>query len=160
MLFASCNTSKKVVTDKSEMNKSTIEQEYTQQEENVSSSVLAIDSSQVDKDIIAEFEINRTTVVKSDSTTIKETIKGKVKSNSKEKKAVSEVKKNSVNKINQADKTKAKFDVEKKEDTKISKKTNSSRIWWYLAIGTAVAALLWLNKKKISKWLIRLIRGK
>lgn len=160
MLMASCNTSKKVTTDKSEILKSTIEQEASKQEENASSSVIVVDSSQVDEEAISEFEITRTTVVKPDSTTIKETIKGKVKSNSKEQKAVTAIKTDSINKTNQEDKLKAKIDTEKKESTKISKKSNSTRIWWYLGFGAAVVALLWINKGKISKWLVRLIRGK
>lgn len=159
-LIISCSTSKKVATNKIEVDKSIIEQEALKQEENASNSVLVVDSSQVDKDVIAEFEINRTTVIKPDSTTIKETIKGNVKSQSKEKKAVSGVKTDSLNKTNQEDKLKAKIDTEKKEATKIRKKTRSINIWWYLGLGAIVVGLLWLNKGKISKWLVRLIRGK
>lgn len=160
VLLISCNTSKKITTDKSEVLKSTIEQESTKQEENASSYVVVVDSSQVDKDVVAEFEINRTTVIKPDSTTIKETIKGKVKSNSKEQKAVTAIKTDSINKTNQEDKLKAKIDTEKKESTKISKKSNGSRIWWYVGMGAVTAVLVWLNKRKIFKWLVRLIRGK
>lgn len=159
LLISGCSTSKKVTTDKSEVNKSTIEQESTKKEMNASSSVIVVDSSQVDKDVIAEFEITRTTVVKSDVTTIQESIKGIVKSNSKEKKAVSAVKKDSINKTNNTDKLKAKIDTEKKEATKIRKKTRSINIWWYLGLGAIVVVLLWLNKGKISKWLIRFIGG-
>jgi hypothetical protein len=159
MLLASCNTSKKVATNKIEVDKSIIEQESTKQEVNESSSVIIVDSSQVDKDIVSEYEINRTTIIKPDSTTIKETIKVKVKSQSKEKKAVSGVKTDSINKTNQEDKLKAKIDTEKKESTKISKKSNGSRIWWYVGMGAVTAVLVWLNKGKISKWLIRFIGG-
>lgn len=159
MLLASCNTSKKVATSKVEVDKSTIEQESTKKEMNASSSVIVVDSSQVDKDVIAEFEITRTTVVKPDCTTIKESIKGIVKSNSKEKKAVTAIKTDSINKTNQEDKLKAKIDTEKKEATKIRKKTRSINIWWYLGLGAIVVVLLWLNKGKISKWLIRFIGG-
>ena len=149
VLLISCNTSKKVTTDKSEVLKSTIEQESTKQEENASSSVVVVDSSQVDEEIITEFEITRTTVIKPDSTTIKETIKGNVKSQSKEKKAVSGVKTDSLNKTNQEDKLKAKIDTEKKEATKIRKKTRSINIWWYLGLGAIVVGLLWLNKFEV-----------
>ncbi len=160
LIISGCSTSKKVTTDKSEVNKSTIEQESTKKEMNASGSVIVVDSSQVDKDVIAEFEITRTTVVKPDSTTIKESIKGIVKSNSKEKKAVTAIKTDSINKTNKTDKLKAKIDTEKKEATKIRKKTRSINIWWYLGLGAIVVVLLWLNKGKISKWLVRLIRGK
>lgn len=160
LLISGCSTSKKVTTDKSEVNKSTIEQESTKKEMNASSSVIVVDSSQVDKDVIAEFEITRTTVVKPDVTTIQESIKGIVKSNSKVKKAVTAIKTDSINKTNQEDKLKAKIDTEKKESTKISKKSNGSRIWWYVGMGAVTAVLVWLNKRKISKWLVRLIRGK
>lgn len=154
-LIISCSTSKKVATNKIEVDKSIIEQEALKQEENASNSVLVVDSSQVDKDVIAEFEINRTTVIKLDSTTIKETIKGKVKSNSKEKKAVTAIKTNSINKTNQADKTKSKVDKKKVEDIKETKKINSTRTWWYLGLGAAATVLIWLNKRKIIKWIIR-----
>lgn len=160
ILLISCNTSKKITTDKSEVLKSTIEQESTKKEMNASSSVIVVDSSQVDEETISEFEITRTTVVKPDSTTIKETIKGKVKSNSKEQKAVTAIKTDNINKTNQEDKLKAKIDTEKKEATKISKKSNSTRIWWYLGIGAIMAALIWFNKGKIYKWLVKIIRGK
>lgn len=160
ILLSSCNTSKKVATSKVEVDKSTIEQESTKQEMNASNSVLVVDSSQVDKDVVAEFEITRTTVVKPNSTTIKETIKGKVKSHSKEQKAVTAIKTDSINKTNQEDKLKTKIDTEKKEATKISKKSNGSRIWWYVGLGAVTAVLVWLNKRKIFKWLVRLIRGK
>ncbi len=159
VLLISCSTSKKVATEKSEVNKSTIEQESTKREMNASSSVVIVDSSQVDKDVVAEFEINRITVVKPDSTTIKETIKGKVTSKSKEKKAVGEVKKDSISNINQSSKKKAKIDIKKKEDTKISKKVNGNRMWWYLGLGALTVALFWFNKGKIIKWIIRIIRG-
>lgn len=159
VLIISCSTSKKVATNKVEVDKSTIEQEASKQEENASSSVLVVDSSQVDEETISEFEITRTTVIKPDSTTIKETIKGKVKSQSKEKKAVSEVKKDNITKTNQEDRLKAKIDTKKTEETKISKKSNSTRIWWYLAIGAIIAALIWFNRGKIWKWLIRFIGG-
>lgn len=154
-LIISCSTSKKVATNKIEVDKSIIEQEALKQEENASNSVLVVDSSQVDKDVIAEFEINRTTVIKLDSTTIKETIKGKVKSNSKEKKAVTAIKTDSINKTNQADKTKSKVDKKKIEDIKEAKKINSTRTWWYLGLGTTAAVLIWLNKRKIIKWIIK-----
>ena len=159
LLISGCSTSKKVATSKVEVDKSTIEQESTKKEMNASSSVIVVDSSQVDKDVIAEFEITRTTVVKPDSTTIKETIKGQVKSQRKEKKAVSEVKKDSINKTNNTDKLKAKIETEKKEATKIRKITRSINIWWYLGFGAIIAALIWFNRGKISKWLVRLIRG-
>lgn len=154
-LIISCSTSKKVATNKIEVDKSIIEQEALKQEENASNSVLVVDSSQVDKDVIAEFEINRTTVIKLDSTTIKETIKGKVKSNSKEKKAVTAIKTDSINKTNQADKTKSKVDKKKIEDIKEAKKINSTRTWWYLGLGATAAVLIWLNKRKIIKWIIK-----
>ena len=157
LLISGCSTSKKVATSKVEVDKSTIEQESTKKEMNASSSVIVVDSSQVDKDVIAEFEITRTTVVKSDVTTIQESIKGIVKSNSKEKKAVTAIKTDSINKTNQEDKLKTKIDTEKKEATKISKKSNGSRIGRYLGLGAIVVVLLWLNKGKISKWLIRFI---
>ena len=155
VLIISCSTSKKVATNKIEVDKSIIEQEALKQEENASNSVLVVDSSQVDKDVIAEFEINRTTVIKLDSTTIKETIKGKVKSNSKEKKAVTAIKTDSINKTNQADKTKSKVDKKKVEDIKETKKINSTRTWWYLGLGATAAVLIWLNKRKIIKWIIK-----
>lgn len=154
-LIISCSTSKKVATNKIEVDKSIIEQEALKQEENASNSVLVVDSSQVDKDVIAEFEINRTTVIKLDSTTIKETIKGKVKSNSKEKKAVTAIKTDSINKTNQADKTKSKVDKKKVEDIKETKKINSTRTWWYLGLGAVATVLIWLNKRKIIKWIIK-----
>ncbi|NCB02920.1 MAG: hypothetical protein EOM67_12235 [Spirochaetia bacterium] len=160
VLIISCSTSKKVATNKIEVDKSIIEQEALKQEENASNSVLVVDSSQVDKDVIAEFEINRTTVICPDSTTIKETIKGKVKSQSKEKKAVSEVKRNSLSNVIQASNQKTKIDIKKEEDIKETKKINSTRAWWYLGLGAVIAVLLWFNKEKISKWLVRLIRGK
>ena len=56
-------------------------------------------------------------------------------------------------------KLKAKIDTEKKEAAKIRKKTRSINIWWYLGLGAIVVVLLWLNKGKISKWLIRFIGG-
>lgn len=154
-LIISCSTSKKVATNKIEVDKSIIEQEALKQEENASNSVLVVDSSQVDKDVIAEFEINRTTVIKPDSTTIKETIKGKVKSQSKEKKAVSEVKRNSLSNVIQASNQKTKVDKKKVEDIKEAKKINSTRTWWYLGLGAVAAVLIWLNKRKIIKWIIR-----
>lgn len=160
MLLASCNTSKKVISEKSEVVKSTIEQESTKQEVNESNSVVVVDSSQVDKDIVSEYEINRTTIIKSDSTIVQERIKGKVTNKSKEKKAVNEVKKDSISNVIQADKTKAKINSKTKEETKITKKTNSTRTWWYLGLGTTVVAFLWMNKGKVGKWLIRFIRGK
>lgn len=160
VLLISCSTSKKVATNKVAVDKSIIEQESTKQEVNESSSVAIVDSSQVDKDVIAEFEIIRTTVIKPDSTTIQENIKGKVKNNSKEQKAVTAIKTDNINKTNQEDKLKAKIDTEKKEATKISKKSNSTRIWWYLGIGAIMAALIWFNKGKIYKWLVKIIRGK
>ena len=160
ILLSSCNTSKKVTTDKSEVLKSTIEQESTKQEMNASSSVVVVDSSKLDKDVIAEFEITRMTVVKPDVTTIQESIKGIVKSNSKEKKAVTAIKTDSINKTNNTDKLKAKIDTKKAEETKISKNSNSTRIWWYLGIGAIMAALIWFNKGKIYKWLVKIIRGK
>ncbi|MFV0501287.1 MAG: hypothetical protein ACK5MH_06840 [Bacteroidales bacterium] len=150
MLLASCNTSKKVATNKIEVDKSIIEQEVLKQEENASNSVLVVDSSQVAKDVIAEFEITRTTVIKPDSTTIKESIKGIVKSNSKEKKAVTSIKTDSINKTNHADKLKAKFYAENKEETKISKKSNGSGIRWYLGLGAIIAALIWFNRGKLN----------
>ena len=159
LLISGCSTSKKVTTDKSEVLKSTIDKESTKKEMNASSSVVVVDSSQVDEETISEFEITRTTVVKPNSTTIKETIKGKVKSHSKEQKAVTAIKTDSINKTNQEDKLKTKIDTEKKEATKISKKSNGSRIWWYVGLGTVTAVLVWLNKRKIFKWLIRFIGG-
>ncbi|MFV0598464.1 MAG: hypothetical protein ACK5M0_01890 [Bacteroidales bacterium] len=150
ILLSSCNTSKKVATSKVEVDKSTIEQEASKQEENASSSVVVVDSSKLDKDVIAEFEITRMTVVKPDSTTIQENIKGKVKSNSKVKKAVTAIKTDSINKTNNTDKLKAKIDTEKKEATKIRKKTRSINIWWYLGLGAIVVVLLWLNKGKVN----------
>lgn len=154
VLLISCSNSKKFATSKVEVDRSTIEQEASKQEENASSSVVVVDSSTVDEETISEFEITRTTVVRSDSTTIQESIKGIVKRNSKEKKAVTAIKTDSLNKTNQTDKLKAKIDTKKAEETKISKKSNSTRIWWYLGIGAIIASLIWFNKGKIYKWLV------
>ena len=56
--------------------------------------------------------------------------------------------------------TDTKNDIKKNDKTKESKEVKANTGWIYkLVIGLIILALLFFNRGKISKWLVRLIRG-
>ena len=156
MLFASCNTSKKVVKDSELVDMSTSSTQERKQEEKKSFNSMAIDTTSISEMEITITETTRTETKDSSGTTIKEQIKETKTNTKKENKGISQAKNDSVDYKGNLINTDTKNDVKKKDKTKETKEVKANYGWVYkLVIGLIIIAVIYFNRKKIIKKLLR-----
>ena len=160
MLLASCNTSKKVVKDSELVDMSTSSTKESKQEEKKFFNSLVIDTTQSLEVEITITETTRTELRDSSGVTIKEKIKETKTNTKKENKGISQAKNDSVDYKSNLINSDVKNDIKKNDKTKETKEVKANYSWIYkVVIGLIILALLFFNRGKISKWLVRLIRG-
>ncbi len=160
MLLASCNTSKKVVKDSELVDKSTSSTQESKQEEKKFFNSLVIDTTQSLEVEITITETTRTELRDSSGVTIKENIKETKTNTKKQNNGLTMAQNDSVDKKSNIINTDIKNDIKKNDKTKETKEVKANTDWIYkLVIGLIILALLFFNRGKISKWLVRLIRG-
>lgn len=160
MLMASCNTSKKVVKDSELVDMSTSSTQESKQEEKKFFNSWVVDTTSISEVVITITETTRTELRDSSGTTIQEQIR-EIKTNTKKQNnGLTMAQNDSVDKKSNLINADTKNDVKKKDKTKESKEVKANTGWIYkLVIGLIILALLFFNRGKISKWLVRLIRG-
>ena len=156
MILASCNTSKKVVKDSELVDMSTSSTQERKQEEKKSFNSMAIDTTSISEMEITITETTRTETKDSSGTTIKEQIKETKTNTKKENKGISQAKNDSVDYKGNLINTDTKNDVKKKDKTKETKEVKANYGWVYkLVIGLIIIAVIYFNRKKIIKKLLR-----
>ena len=156
MLFASCNTSKKVVKDSELVDMSTSSTQERKQEVKKFFNSLVIDTTQSLEVEITITETTRTELRDSSGVTIKEKIKETKTNTKKENKGISQAKNDSVDYKSNLINTDTKNDVKKKDKTKETKEVKANYSWIYkVVIGLIIFAVIWLNRKKIIKKLFQ-----
>ena len=160
MLLASCNTSKKVVKDSELLDLSTSSTQERKQEEKKFFNSLAIDTTSISEMEITITETTRTELRDSSGTTIKENIKETKTNTKKQNNGLTMAKNDSVDKKSNLINTDKKNDIKQNELIKETKEVKANYGWIYkVVIGLAFLVVIYFNRGKISKWLVRLIRG-
>ncbi len=158
-LLISCNTSKKVVKESELIDKSTSSTKESKQEEKKFFNSWVIDTTSNLEVEITITEIARTEQRDSSGVTIKENIKETKTNTKKENKGISQAKNDSVDYKSNLINTDKKNDIKQNELIKETKEVKATDWIYKLVIGLIILALLFFNRGKISKWLVRLIRG-
>lgn len=156
MLLASCNTSKKVVKDSELVDLSTSSTKESKQEEKKFFNSLAIDTTSISEMEITITETTRTELRDSSGTTIKENIKETKTNTKKQNNGLTMAKNDSVDYKSNLINRDTKNDIKKNDKTKESKEVKANMGWGYkLVIGLIIIAVIYFNRKKIIKKLLR-----
>lgn len=160
MLLISCNTSKKVTRESELIGKSTSSTQERKQEEKKFFNSLVIDTTSNLEVEITITEITRTEQRDSSGVVIKETVKETKTNAKKQNNGLILANNDSVSSKSNTINYDVKNDIKKNDKTKESKEITASTNWIYkLVIGLAFLVAIYFNRGKISKWLVRLIRG-
>ena len=156
MLFASCNTSKKVVKESELVDLSTSSTQERKQEEKKFFNSLVVDTSSISEVEITITETTRTELRDSLGTTIKENIKETKTNTKKQYNGLTMAQNDSVDKVNNTINSDVKNDIKKNDKTKETKEVRANTGWIYkLVIGLIIIAVIYFNRKKIIKKLFQ-----
>lgn len=160
LLLASCNTSKKLSRDSRLIDMSTSSTQESKQEETTYFNSLIIDTTSNSEVEIIITEITRTEQRDSSGVVIKETVKETKTNAKKQNNGLILSNNDSVSNKSNSINSNIKNDIKANDKVKESKEVKANTDWIYkLVIGLIILALLFFNRGKISKWLVRLIRG-